>query len=595
MMPAAMKSEALNVAWLSVWNTAATVAAAAMAGVPLLNGFLSKEMFFAEALSVEGPLPWVDRAMPFIATLWGMFSVAYSLRFIHGVFFGPAPVGLPRTPHEPPRWMRFPIDLLVLACLAVGILPALTIGPFLDVGVRALLGPAAPSYSLSVWHGLSAPVIMSFIAMGGGTALYLLLQKPLARGTLTPLLGRIDSRRIFDLALAALFRRSRAAEALLATRRLQPQLRWALLAALLAALWPVYERGLQAGPLPLSPFDPVLVSAWIVGAACALGAAWQAKFHRLVALMLAGGAGLVVCITFVWMSAPDLALTQLLVEIVTTVLLLLGLRWLPKRIPFAWTRAGALAALPRRSRDLALATACGGLFAALAYAVMTRPLPETISRFFVERAYPEGGGTNVVNIIIVDFRGFDTLGEITVLAVVAIAVFALLRRFRPARESLAAPQQQKAQGPAAGAEDLLVPAVIMRLMFPMIGAAAFYLLLRGHNLPGGGFVAGLTLAVAIILQYMAGGTRWVERRLTIRPTRWMGAGLALAGATGSGSWFFAHPFLTSHTVHASLPLIGEVHLPSAFFFDLGVFSLVVGATGLILIALAHQSVRSSWS
>jgi multicomponent K+:H+ antiporter subunit A len=223
---------------------------------------------------------------------------------------------------------------------------------------------------------------------------------------------------------------------------------------------------------------------------------------------------------------------------------------------------------------------------------MTRPLPDnTISRYFMEHAYPQGGGTNVVNVIIVDFRGFDTLGEIAVLGVVAISVYALLRRFRPARESTQPPLQQKEQGAASAAEDLLVPAVLMRLMFPAIALLAAYLLLRGHNLPGGGFAAGLTFAIAVILQYMAGGTRWAEARLAMRPLRWMGTGLLLAGATGAGSWLFGYPFLTSHTAHVRVPVIGELELPSAFLFDLGVFSLVVGATGLLLIALAHQSVR----
>jgi multicomponent K+:H+ antiporter subunit A len=217
---------------------------------------------------------------------------------------------------------------------------------------------------------------------------------------------------------------------------------------------------------------------------------------------------------------------------------------------------------------------------------MTRPLPDSVSRFFLERAYSEGGGTNVVNVIIVDFRGFDTLGEITVLGVVAVAVYSLLRRFRPARESLEPPQQQKEPDAVAAADDALVPAVIMRLMFPAALVLAVYLLLRGHNLPGGGFVAGITLAIGVILQYMAGGTRWVEDRLRIRPMRWVGAGLLLAALTGAGSWLFAHPFLTSHN-----PVVAGVKLPSAMAFDLGVFALVVGATGLILIALAHQSLR----
>ncbi|HEX2199115.1 MAG TPA: monovalent cation/H+ antiporter subunit A [Burkholderiales bacterium] len=574
--------------YMPITATLAMVAAAAMAGVPLLNGFLSKEMFFSAALEVDGPVPLLNRALPFVAAAWGMFSVAYSLRFIHGAFFGPDPVGLPRTPQEPPRWMRFPIELLVLACLVVGILPTLTIGPILDIAVRSMLRAEAPIYSLAIWHGLSTPMLMSLSALAGGAVLYLLLQRHLGRGVeRTPLLPPIDGRRIFEAVLVTLsWRWARTLEGLLGTRRLQPQLRWVVLAALLAGGWPLYQLGLEAGPLAGTPVDGAFLLVWLAGGACALGAAWQAKFHRLAALILAGGAGLVVCITFVWLSAPDLALTQLLVEIVTTVLLLLGLRWLPKRIAFRWTLAGARAALPRRLRDIALATAAGGGLAALAYAVMTRPLPDTISRFFLERAYPEGGGTNVVNVILVDFRGFDTLGEITVLGVVAVAVYSLLRRFRPARESLEPPPQQKDQDAAAAAEDLLVPGVIMRLMFPAVGLLAAYLLLRGHNLPGGGFVAGITLAVGVILQYMAGGTRWVEDRLRIRPMRWVGAGLLLSAATGAGAWLFAHPFLTSHTA-----AVGNAHLPSAMAFDLGVFALVVGATGLILIALAHQSVR----
>ena len=302
------------------------------------------------------------------------------------------------------------------------------------------------------------------------------------------------------------------------------------------------------------------------------------------------------CITFVWLSAPDLAVTQLLVEIVTTVLILLGLRWLPKRIedpndPEIMTFSTRM----RRLRDLAFALFAGLGMMIISYTMMSREMPETISSYFLERAYSEGGGTNVVNVILVDFRGFDTLGEIAVLGVVAIAVYSLLRRFRPARESTGAPSQQKEQGPASLADDLLVPAVIMRLMFPAIALLAAYLLLRGHNLPGGGFVAGLTLAAAVILQYMAGGTRWAESRLVIHPLRWMGAGLLVAGAAGAGSWLFGYPFLTSHTAHVRVPVLGEIHVPSAFLFDLGVFSLVVGATGLLLIALAHQSVRDRWN
>src|SRR5690606_13896999 len=136
------------------------------------------------------------------------------------------------------------------------------------------------------------------------------------------------------------------------------------------------------------------------------------KFHRLVAITLMGGAGLVTSLTFVWFSAPDLALTQIVVEVVTTVLFLLGLRWLPMRVEEAPRRV-TLSDRARRARDLVLAVGAGGGLATLSYAMLTRPAPQSISPFFLGRALPEGGGSNVVNVMLVDFRAFDTLGEIT--------------------------------------------------------------------------------------------------------------------------------------------------------------------------------------
>jgi multicomponent K+:H+ antiporter subunit A len=316
-----------------------------------------------------------------------------------------------------------------------------------------------------------------------------------------------------------------------------------------------------------------------------------------------GGAGLVTCITFVWFSAPDLAITQLLVEIVTTVLLLLGLRWLPKRVETAGEGLSAtFQARVRRARDLMLAVAAGAGMTLIVYAMLTRPLPDTISRYFVENAYAEGGGRNIVNVILVDFRGYDTFGEIVVLAVVAITVFSLLRRFRPAPESVEAPEQQRMQdaydraSPSRAEGDTLadyltIPAIIMQWLFPVIGTFAVYLFLRGHDLPGGGFAAGVTMSIALVLQYMAGGTRWIEARLRIRPISWTGLGLLCAAFTGMGSWLFGYPFLTSHFQYLDLPVIGKVPAASALLFDLGVFAVVVGATVLILIALAHQSIR----
>jgi multicomponent K+:H+ antiporter subunit A len=131
----------------------------------------------------------------------------------------------------------------------------------------------------------------------------------------------------------------------------------------------------------------------------------------------------------------------------------------------------------------------------------------------------------------------------------------------------------------------------MQWMFPVVVTFAIYLFLRGHDLPGGGFAGGVTMAIAFLLQYLAGGVRWAEDRLRILPLRWMGFGLVVAAATGMGAWAFGYPFLTTHSQYVELPFIGKVPAASALLFDLGVFSLVVGATVLILIALAHQSIR----
>ena len=588
--------------FMPVTATLAMVAAAAMAGVPLLNGFLSKEMLLAEALEDTNET-LLDQALPYLVTLGLIFSVLYSVRFIHQSFFGPPPTKLERRPHEAPHWMRLPIEVLVLACVVIGILPAVTIGPFLDVAVRAALGGGTPEYSLAIWHGFSKPLLLSVIALVLGTAAYLVFARALNAADAVPLLGRLRGRRMFDAVLSVLVSGARWLEDWLGTRRLQPQLRLMVLVVCAVALLPFLRHGYAPGTAPRTLIDPGFALIWLIGSACAVAGAWQAKYHRLAAVVLVSGTGLASCIGFVWLSAPDLALTQLLVETVTTVLLLLGLRWLPKRLPDNWPgkRTPASVVL-RRGSDLLIAVAAGAGVAALAYAMMTRPLPDTISRFFLERSYAEGGGRNVVNVILVDFRAFDTLGEITVLAIVALTVFSLLRRFRPARESVRDPEQQRLQdafdeahaGRAPGdtvSDYLVVPRIILEWVFPFIVVMALYLFLRGHDLPGGGFAAGVAMSIALILQYMAAGTRSVEARLRVRPTDWIAAGLLIAAATGAAAVLFDHPFLTSWFHYLEVPLIGKMPLATALLFDLGVFLLVVGATALILIAIAHQSIR----
>ncbi|HSB21934.1 MAG TPA: monovalent cation/H+ antiporter subunit A, partial [Burkholderiaceae bacterium] len=588
---------------MPITGTLAIVACAAMAGVPLLNGFLSKEMFFAETVFVSAS-PAVEYGLPAAATLAGVFAVVYSLRFGHDVFFGAAP-DCPREPHEPVHWMRVPIELLVLACVVVGTLPAWSIGPLLATAAQPVVGGSLPEYSLAIWHGLNAPLLMSGIATAGGLLAYLrfaaAFKQRNRRGA--PGLQALDGRRLFETLLAIVTALARRALRALGTRRLQPQLLWMVAIAGLTGLSSALIVPLTWGDRPRVPVAPEFVLLWLVGGACAIGAAWQAKFHRLAALTMLGVVGLALCISFAWFSAPDLALTQLTVEVVTMVLFLLGLRWMPKRVEADDPRTVSRGWW-RRRRDLVIALLIGAALSALSFALLTRRAPLSISPYFLENALPLGGGTNVVNVMLVDFRAFDTLGEITVLGIVGLTVYALLRRFRPPLEAIDRPAQQQAV-PEDAETDLVtrsdgttpqryleVPAVLVRLLLPLAALFAFHLFLRGHNEPGGGFVAGLVVAIAFIAQYMVGGTRWVEDRMRLQPPRWIAFGLLVALVTGLGAIALGYPFLTTHTAHVNWPLVGDVHLPSAALFDLGVFAVVVGATLLLLTAIAHQSLRA---
>jgi multicomponent K+:H+ antiporter subunit A len=578
----------------------ATVAAGAMAGVPLLNGFLSKEMFFAEALQLarHGSLALV---FPVIATIASLFSVAYSVRFIHRVFFGPVSQDLPRSPRRPNAGILVPSIVLVLACLLVGVFPEQTVGRILEISAGAVLGEL-PAYELKVWHGLTAPLLMSFVALAGGLVCYAWLHQQRRSMSATPLLSRIDSGRIFDLMNVFAIRGAGRLTRYLFSWRLQPQLFLVVVAALAAGLLPLAIAGWSVGSAPSTALDPLFLLLWFAGCAGALGAAARTKYHRFAALIMVGVAGLATCLTFAWFSAPDLALTQLVVETVTLILILLGLRWLPARLESADPRRTTLRARLRRSRDFTIAVLVGAAVSAVTYSVLTRPATTDVGDFYVRNSLELGGGRNVVNVILVDFRGFDTLGEITVVGIVAMIVYALLRRFRPAPESVDVPSAQRRSGEFRAevsnpddplpSGDLRIPAVLVRLLLPFTALVSIYFLLRGHHAPGGGFVGGLVMATGLITQFMVGGTVWVESRLKVYPLTLVGTGLLCAGSAGMLAWGSGLPFLTARTFDLDLPLLGELHLSSVLLFDLGVYLLVIGATVLMLIALAHQSMRS---
>lgn len=556
----------LNGLWKYMPYTAtlAMVAAAAMAGVPLLNGFLSKEMFFAETLHQDslGSLSWM---VPVFATLGTVFSVAYSLRFIHDVFFNGEPVNLPKTPHEPPRYMRVPVEILVALCLLVGIMPTYMIGDLLYAASAATLQGQVPEYSLSIWHGFNFPLLMSVVALAGGAVVYINRKELFQFQAQFP---ENDPKLVFEAVIQLIHRQISRVMELAENGSLQRYSYMMLSLAMVMMAEPLLDLNATAGHRPQIPVDAISITGAVLLAIGALATViWNRQ--RMVALVALSVVGLIVSLMFAKFSAPDLALTQLAVEVVTVILLMLALFFLPQTTPKESS--------PKRvARDLGIAAIIGGVIGTISYALMTRPL-DSISTFFLENSKTGGGGTNVVNVILVDFRGFDTLGEITVLGIAALGIFKLIARMRlymPASDGDGRPWSQDSHP--------LMLSVVSQSLLPLALLVSAYIFLRGHNMPGGGFIAGLITSVAIIQQYIAHGVDWIKARMKLDYQLMIGSGITIAALTGLGSWAFGRPFLTSWFDHFHLPLVGEFELASAMLFDLGVFLTVVGATMLIL-------------
>lgn len=553
----------------------AMLAAAAMAGVPLLNGFLSKEMFFEQAyhLAPAGQWTWL---LPVFATLGGIFSVAYSARFVIDVFFGDEAKDLPKTPHEPPRWMRIPVEILVVLCLLVGIAPAFLVGDLLGAASGATLNGDLPNYSLAIWHGFSVPLLMSVIAIVGGMTMFYLKDHLYALHDKLPI--SISGKAIFEATIAKITKLAIWVTTLIQNGSLQRYLAILVVFAIAFAATPFLAGGQYSIGEVKTPISAPGAMLWLLGMGAAFASAHAHK-QRLKSLIYMGVAGLIVSLCFVYFSAPDLALTQISVEIASIILLLLTLKLLPQASPDESKHSHNI-------RDGVIAVAAGLGVGALAWAAMTYPL-DSLSTYYLENSLGQGGGRNVVNVILVDFRGFDTFGEITVLGIAALGLLPLFTAFK----------RLKSKKPSVFSQWIddqspLMLAIATRALLPMALLVSIFIFLAGHNAPGGGFIAGLITSVALVMQYMAGGAKWVEPRLVSDYHPTIGIGLVIAGLTGIGSWFLGYPFLTSAFSHVHVPLLGDFELASAMGFDLGVYLTVVGSVMMILSNLSHMSDES---
>jgi multicomponent K+:H+ antiporter subunit A len=555
----------------------AIIASASMAGLPFLNGFLSKEMMLEEAAhTTYAGTGWL---LPALATLGAVLSVAYSARLAIATYMGPKRSDYPHPPHDPPMGLWAPVAVLIVPVVVIGLVPAWLAGPLVARTAQAVIGSAAlPDYHLSLWHGFTPALYMSLIAFAVGFGL--VARQAMVDGVRRRFV-RPEAKRMFDVATETLIAAAQKITDGLHTNSLPRYL-----AFIFATILIVGAVGYGAGAALTGPraLLPVNLPSLVVWAALALtcGVVVLTHANRLLTLILTSVVGLAVSLAFVQFSAPDLALTQISVEVVTTVLLLLALNLLPRVTP---SEVSAL----RRMRDGAIAILGGLGAAALAFAVMTRDVA-SISDYHLAQSKPGGGGTNVVNVILVDFRGFDTFGEIIVLCIAALSIYALLSgalRGTAAKRLAGMLQAEE----AADAHPLLL-VVVTRVLLPLAITVGAFIFLRGHNQPGGGFIAGLVVAIAFVMQAVASGHAWAVARQRIDAHTMLGLGVLIAGLTGLTSILLASPFLTSAFDYFSLPLIGSFELASAMAFDLGVFLAVVGTVILSLSQIARVQARA---
>ncbi len=558
----------------------ASLAALSMAGIPLLNGFLSKEMMLEETgHTVLFGLPWL---VPALAVAGALFSAGYCFRFIAHVFLGPVRDDYPAKPHDPGTGMLFSPALLVTLVVAIGVAPFLA-EPLVVMVTKAVLGGVVemPHAHLKIWHGFGPALYKSMAATVGGLILLAMFRPALRLWDNAP---RPEAKVIFEAIIAAAVATAR--------RIILPWhdgafTRYGAIMALTVIVTAGYAW--QSGTVAemtreIQPAGAVPIAGWLMLVIATCGMVLMHR-NRLLSLILIGIVGLMVSIGFVFFSAPDLAMTQITVEVVTIILMLLALNFLPNRTP---VESSPL----RRGRD-GLIAAAGGIVAMLLslHYMLRESVDLPISAFHLENSYKGGGGTNVVNVILVDFRGFDTFGEIIVLSIAALLIYALTETLLsgPVRARLLNRTPDK---PLAGDMHPMMMVVLTRVIMPVVLMVGFYIFLRGHNEPGGGFIAGLIVSIAVVMQYMASGFSWASARLRYPYHGIIGSGVLVAGLTGIGSWFVSKPFLTSDFTYVRIPPFEKFELATAALFDLGVFLAVVGAVMLSLESFSRLARRA---
>ncbi len=577
---------------MPVTFTVALLGTASMAGLPPLGGFISKEMFFTSVVQIQQLGLWNMKGwgliIPAIAWVASVFTFTYSMLLLVNTFGGKLkPDKLETQPHEAPAGMLAAPVILGLLALMAGLFPNVLGGSLVAPAMAAIhpyLLAAGEQYEvqLSLWHGLTAEVWMTLGVVAAGSAIVWLYRR--RRLEYKDWMLLLDLNRWYDKGLERLHSASSKVTGLYMTGSLRAYLLYIFL--FIAASLGITMLATYGLPRQMDDLAPIS----IYEAAVAIGLALLALAipllrGRVAAILATGGVGYLVTLLFVLYRAPDLALTQMIIETVSVALFLLCFYHLPKRSMEKPTRSF-------RFTNALIAGAVGLIVTLLAIGASDARPFASISDFFIAESYRLAGGSNMVNVILVDFRGFDTMLEITVLGIASLGIYAMIRQRLDEQRAAGAVGQS---GNGAGryirlpdrSNDVILKTVSKVAIF-IIVAFSLYLFFAGHNSPGGGFIGGLMTSAAIVLLALAFGLDVIEQVLPIDFTRLTAAGLLIAVVTGAGSFVLGAPFLSHAFGHFYLPLLGDTELATAVIFDLGVYLAVVGVTMTIILSIGRE-------
>lgn len=586
---------------------------ASMAGVPPLIGFVAKETALFALLAAAGgaaPLAGAGQAWATVAlvgvVVGSVLTVAYSIRFFWGAFARKQGVdAVDDLAGATPGFVLAPA-VLAVASLALGPL-ASAVG----VGVAGYPGlfptPEGKPYELALWHGFTPELGLSVLIVVLGAVLFA-ARAPVAR---------LQQRVARDYTASDAYWDAVGAVDRLAVRVTGLTQRGSLpfyLGVILVVFIGVTTTGLLLGttwPAELRLWDhPAQLAIGTVMIIAAIAATQAQK--RFAALVVVGVTGFGMSATFALQGAPDLALTQVLVEVVTLIAFVLVLRRLPARLG---DRHGSSHRLLRAIIGIGVGT----VMAVVAIVVAGARVDAPISLDWPEAAYEQGHGRNTVNVALVDLRGWDTMGELAVVIAAATGVASLLflrsRGDDPRRLGRAAVQQRIAQrldrvrdlgepGEQRNAWILAGPTldprhrsilleVVVRLTFHAIIVISLYLLFAGHNLPGGGFAGGIVAGLALVARYLAGGRYELGAALPFGAGTVLGSGLIVAAGAALVPVLLGQPPLTSTFWEGEVWLLGEVEFVTSTIFDIGVYLVVVGLVLDVLRSLGGEVDRQA--